>query len=123
MLAADRLPHTEFCQYNSDALSAAAVQVVFIAIGSLFVKTIAFMSVEAWIFVRVCVQFGSFPSSMEYRFCIFDSAHCAAAIVLLKLFRRRLRPRMTEPAYCDARVTNDGPKTSVAGASLGSATV
>lgn len=44
-------------------------------------------------------------------------ARVAAAIVLDRLSRRRLSPRITLPSYSAARVNNGGPKDREVGAS------
>lgn len=67
-------------------------------------------------------QFGSFPSSMAFKFPISLTARLAALIVLSISFNRRLRPSTTLPAYSEARDINDGPKVRVSGASAGSST-
>lgn len=67
-------------------------------------------------------QFGSFPSSMAFKFPISLTARLAAPIVFSILFNRRLSPNTTLPAYSEARDINDGPKVRVSGASAGSST-
>ena len=66
---------------------------------------------------------GSLPSSMAYKFRMIPCAVLAAASVLDWLFSRRLSPSVTSPGSAAARVKNDGPYVSAAGASAADATV
>jgi hypothetical protein len=107
---------TEACQDTCDAASADGVQVLPPAIGSDEENTDdVCMSVSSSSERKGNAQSGSLPSSKAYRLPIVSAACCAAAIELVRLLRRRLRPIVVGPDNLPARSKNLSFRQRVSG--------
>ena len=76
-----------------------------------------------YIYNKVHSHSGSLPNSNANRFGMVCLALIAAWRDAFWLFNWRLRPTVTSPLSCEAKVKKDGPYVRVDGASPGLATV